>query len=229
MKTYSFQSQGIAILLTFFTTFCALSSAEACLEIPKPITLQNSPFPFNDFSITSQSFEYVTPDGMINTLRCEERAGAYSWAVATALNGVVTEYGYADIRSAGPSFVADGNETANPTPITLSDNSSSATAVFAKKNGQAALQLNCSVAGNIMTMHVAVKDGSGRIIANIRASKMVGTRSIGRDRAPAGPTVVDFSSTQQQTVDFAGCGVDVPTPVGVPQAPPRPSTIPTDI
>lgn len=188
---------------------CGFSVAEACLEIPKTINLLNSPFPFNSFSLTSESFEYVTPDGMVNTLRCQQQAGAYSWGIATNMNGTVTEYGYSDIRSAGP-IMADSNEKTNPTPLVFGDSAAGATALFSKQTGQYALQLNCNVVGNIMTMTVGIRDNSGRAIATVRAAKMVGTRSIGIDQPQANTPVVDFSSAQQQTVNFAGCGVDMP-------------------
>lgn len=186
---------------------CFLSAAEACLEIPKTIILQNSPFPFNSFNIMSDSFEYTTPDGMVNTLRCQQNAGTYSWGISTALNGVVTNYGYQDIQSAG-TIVADSNETANPTPIQFSNSSAGAAAVFTKQQGQSTLQLNCSVFANMMIMHVTVRDNNGRVISNVRAAKTMGTRSIAGDQAGSG--TVDFASSPQPPLDFAACGADLP-------------------
>ncbi len=198
-------------ITAMFILLCGFSMAEACLEIPKTINLQNSPFPFSSFSLTSDSFEYVTPDGMVNTLRCQQQTGAYSWGIATSMNGTVTEYGYSDIRSAG-TIMADSNEKTNPTPLVISDSAAGATALFSKQTGQSAIQLACNVVGNIMTMSVGIRDNSGRAIATVRAAKMVGTRSIGFDQPQSNTPVVDFSSTQQQTVDFAGCGVDMLPP-----------------
>jgi hypothetical protein len=209
----------IAAMLFFV---CGLSMAEACLEIPKTINLQNSPFPFRSFSLTSGSFEYVTPDGMINTLRCQKQGASYEWGVATSMNGTVTEYGYSDLRSAG-ALIADGNEKTNPTPLVLGDSATGATAQFTKQTGQSAIELNCNVVGNIMTMNVGIRDNNGRSIATIRAAKMVGTRSIGLDQPQASSPVVDFSSSRQQAVDFAGCGADLPP---ASSAPARSTTTP---
>ena len=47
-----------------------------------------------------------------------------------------------------------------------------ATALFSKQTGQYALQLNCNVVGNIMTMTVGIRDNSGRAIATVRAAKI---------------------------------------------------------
>jgi hypothetical protein len=196
----------IAAMLFFV---CGLSMAEACLELPKTINLRNSPFPFSSFSVTSGSFEYVTPDGMVNTLRCQQQGAGYAWGIATTMNGAVTEYGYSDIRSAG-AIMADSNEKTNPTPLAFSDSAAGATAQFTKQTGQSAIELNCNVVGNIMTMNVGIRDNNGRPIATIRAAKMVGTRSIGFDQPQSSSPVVDFSSSQRQAVDFAGCGADLP-------------------
>ncbi len=204
---------------------CGFSTAEACLEIPKKINLLNSPFPFNSFSLTSESFEYITPDGMVNTLRCQQQEGGYSWGIATTLNGTVTEYGYNDIRSAG-TIMADSNEKTNPTPLVFGDSPAGATALFSKQTGQYAMQLTCNVVGNIMTMNVGLRDNNGRTIATVRAAKMVGTRSLGLDQPQASTPVVDFSSSQPQAVDFAGCGVSMPSSAAPSSAPARSPTTP---
>ncbi len=208
---------------------CGFSMAEACLEIPKTINLQNSPFPFNSVSLTSQSFEYVTPDGMVNTLRCQQQAGGYSWGAATTLNGTVKNYGYDDLKKVMP-IAADENEKQNPTPLAMGDSAAGATALFSKQNGQSAIQLTCNVVGDIMTMNVGIRDNKGRTIATIRAAKMVGTRSVGFDQPQASTPTVDFSSkvssSRPQAVDFAGCGVTLPTSSPPSSAPARSPTTP---
>lgn len=179
-------------------------SAKACLEIPKKVRMENSPFPFSEFLLDSNRFEYKTADGMINSIVCGHDS-SYRWSIDTvSASGEKTIYGYEDIK--GQTFFADDKEVGHKTLLKLNDDSKSAITTFYQKTGSAELNIKCTLVNNIKTMAVTMKNADGTVIAEVQAAKMQNTRSLALGAPSAADGVVNFASRTKQNISFPGCG-----------------------
>lgn len=192
-----------------FTVFAVLGLALlsfeiaiACLEFPKTIRLENSPFPFSEFFFDSSRFEYKTADGTTNSLSCNHDKG-YSWGINTlSASGEKSIYGYEDFK--GALVHVDDKEKGVKSSLRFNDDAKGASALFSKETGGAEIILNCSVVNNVKTMLITIKNNDGTVIAEVSAAKMQNTRGIDPVLADG---VINFASRKKQNVSFAGCGV----------------------
>ncbi len=195
------KKQTIFVILGFIVFMADPSSA--CLEIPKKVRMENTPFPFSEFMIDSNRFEYKTADGMNNSIVCGFDK-SYSWNINTlSASDEKTVYGYGDIK--GQKFEADDKEVGNRTSLELNDDGANAVATFSKKSGGAQLNLKCTVVNDIKTLSVTMKNADGIEIAEVKAAKKQNTRSLALDSQPA-DGVVNFASRTKQNISFPGCG-----------------------
>ncbi len=194
----------MACALLFFAT-----TALACFDIPKQITIDNSPFFFDGFSVSGHSltFKGVNKNESFR-LRCsrDKDSKDHTWHVDVYEGDQKKQ----SVDLPGGGTIGDSEEIPVITEIDLNQGSRSGARgqIRMKSDSSRWLEILCEDNENSKSMSVEHRAQNVEgAIGSVRARSAKNVRSISRARAQQ--YGFDFESNDPSQLELAGCGTQI--------------------